>query len=66
MVKARAEVKGCVKLNVELVYTAEETKPVVEATASLGAMLSIEAGGFVESNYSAKTTLESIAAIKLT
>lgn len=46
MLKARAEVKGCVKLNVELVRaglrTAEEIKPVVEATESLGAKAELE------------------------
>ena len=53
MSKARAEVKGFVKLNVELRMRIDgETKPIVEATASPEARLSIGSRGLVESNYS--------------
>ena len=38
----------------------------MEATESQGAMLIKGAGGFVESNYSTKTRLKSIARIELT
>jgi len=51
--KARAEVKGFVKLNVELrMRTDGETKPIVEATESPEVRLSIGSRDLVESNYS--------------